>query len=51
MENRSTEDDREKVERVAKAIKEAWATVDMPFTLYPNEAVALARAAIKTLTD
>jgi hypothetical protein len=47
MENRPTGDDREKIERVAKAIKEAWATLDMPFTLYQNEAVVLARAAIK----
>jgi len=49
MENRPTGDDREKIERVAKVIKDAWAALDMPFPLYPNEAVALARAAIKAL--
>jgi hypothetical protein len=49
MENRLTGDDREKIERVAKAIKNAWAALDMPFPLYQNEAVALARAAIKAL--
>jgi hypothetical protein len=51
MENRPIGDDREKIERAAKAIKEAWAALDMPFPLYPNEAIALARAAIKALTD
>jgi len=45
-------DDREKIERVAKAIKEAWATMGhMPFPLYQDEAIVLARAAIKALAD
>jgi hypothetical protein len=42
----------EKIERVAKAIKEAWATMGhMPFPLYQDEALVLARAAIKALAD
>ncbi|MGB6657764.1 MAG: hypothetical protein WBE90_01355 [Xanthobacteraceae bacterium] len=47
-----TDDDRDKIERVAKAIKEAWAAMGhMPFPLYQDEALALARAAIKALRD
>jgi hypothetical protein len=45
-----TDDSREKIERVAKAIKEAWATMGhMPFPLYQDEALVLAKAAIRAM--
>jgi hypothetical protein len=45
-----TDESRERLERVAKAIREAWAAMGhMPFPLYQDEALVLARAAIRAL--
>jgi hypothetical protein len=44
------DESRDQIERVAKAIKEAWAGMGhMPFPLRQDEALVLARAAIREL--